>query len=203
MALNSRKFFPVATGEEFRDLMLAAAASPPGAPKPTALEKFKAEHPLAAIPLQTPTSLAEEQYNGVNAFIFTNEQGHKQAVRYLAVPPTVAHLTADEAAKQQPNFLFDEIRARLAKAPVTFELKVQLADPGDPITDATKAWPPERKTVTLGTLTIEKVVADSAQAEKELLFLPGRAPDGIEPSDDPMIRARDDAYAVSFARRSR
>ena len=54
MALNSRKFFPVATGEEFRDLMLAAAASPPGAPKPTALEKFKAEHPLAAIPLQRP-----------------------------------------------------------------------------------------------------------------------------------------------------
>lgn len=85
MALNSRKFFPVATGPEFRDLMLAAAASPPGAPKPTALEKFKAEHPLVAIPLQTPTSLAEEQYNGVNAFIFTNEQGHKQAVRYLAV----------------------------------------------------------------------------------------------------------------------
>jgi len=203
MVLNSRKFFPVATGSEFRDLMLAAAASPPGAPKPTALEQFKAAHPLAAIPLQTPTSLAEEQYNGVNAFIFTNEQGRKQAVRYLAVPPTVAHLTADEAAKQQPNFLFDEIRARLAKAPVTFELKVQLADPGDPITDATKAWPPERKTVTLGTLTIEKVVADSAQAEKELLFLPGRAPDGIEPSDDPMIRARDDAYAVSFARRSR
>jgi catalase len=52
-------------------------------------------------------------------------------------------------------------------------------------------------------LTIEKVVADSAQAEKDLLFLPGRTPDGIEPSDDPMIRVRDDAYAVSFARRSR
>ena len=203
MVLNSRKFFPVATGSEFRDLMLAAAASPPSAPKPTALEKFIAAHPLAAIPLQTPTSFAEEQYNGVNAFIFTNEQGLKQAVRYLAVPPTVAHLTADEAAKQQPNFLFDEIRARLAKAPVTFELKVQLADPGDPITDATKAWPAERKTVTLGTLTIEKVVADSAQAEKDLLFLPGQVPDGIEPSDDPMIRARNDAYAVSFARRSR
>ena len=61
----------------------------------------------------------------------------------------------------------------------------------------------ERKTVTLGTLTVERVVADSANAEKVLLFLPSQVPDGIEPSDDPMIKARDDAYAVSFGRRSR
>ena len=31
MVINSLKFFPVATGEEFRDLLLAIAASPPDA----------------------------------------------------------------------------------------------------------------------------------------------------------------------------
>jgi catalase len=202
MVMNSRKFFPVATGEEFRDLELAIVASPVGAPKPTALERFIATHPLVAVKVPTPASLAEEQYNGIDAFIFTNKEGVKQPVRYLAVPPKITHLTPDEAARQEPNFLFDEVRARLAKAPITFELKVQLAEPGDPVADATKAWPPERKLVTLGTFTIEKVVADSAGAERKLLFLPGMVTDGIEPSDDPLIQARDDAYAVSFSRRN-
>lgn len=203
MVLNSRKFFPVATGEEFRDLELAAAASPPGSPKPTALETFIVGHSLVAIPVATPESLAEEQYNGLNAFIFTNKAGVRQAVRYQVVPPQVVHLAPEDAIKRDPNFLFDEIRARIAQGPVIFQLKAQLANPDDPITDATKVWPAERRIITLGTLTIRKVAADSDKAQKELLFLPGQVTDGIEPSDDPLIQARDDAYAVSFARRSR
>jgi catalase len=123
-------------------------------------------------------------------------------VRYLVVPPKIVHLTPEEAAQQEPNFLFEEIRARLANAPVIFELQAQLAIPSDPITDATKPWPAERRVVVLGTLTIEKVVADSATAAKQLLFLPGNVTDGIEPSDDPLIEARDGAYAVSFSRRN-
>lgn len=203
MVLNSRKFFPVASGEEFRDLELAIAASEPGAAKPTALDSFIATHPLVAVPLETPASLAEEQYNGLNAFILTNSSGVKHAVRYLAVPAKIAHLTREEAALREPNFLFEEIRTRLGKGPVTFELKAQVASPEDPITDATKPWPADRRVVALGTLTIERVVADSAAAEKELLFLPGAVIEGIDPSEDPLIQARDDAYAVSFARRSR
>lgn len=203
MVLNSRLFFPVATGEEFRDLELAIAASPAGAPKPTALEQFIARHPLVAIPVQTPASLAEEQYNGLNAFIFTNKDGAKRALRYIAVPPKVTHLTAEQAVRQAPNFLFTEIRTRIAKAPVTFELKAQLAEPGDPITDATKAWPAEREVVTLGTLTITKVTPESTRVERQIVFLPGLVTDGIDPSEDPLIQARDSAYAVSFSRRSR
>src|SRR5215467_5668897 len=38
MVINSLKFFPVATGEDFRDLLLALAASPPDASKPTKFE---------------------------------------------------------------------------------------------------------------------------------------------------------------------
>ena len=63
---------------------------------------------------------------------------------------------------------------------MTFHLKAQLAEAGDPTNDATKAWPAERKTVDLGTLTIDKIVPDSAQAEKALLFLPGQLAEGIE-----------------------
>ena len=45
-------------------------------------------------------------------------------------------------------------------------------------------------------------LADSAAAEKPLLFMPGQLTDGIEQSDDPLVDVRDGAYAVSFSRRN-
>jgi catalase len=56
--------------------------------------------------------------------------------------------------------------------------------------------------VELGVLTIEKAVANSAEVQKQLLFLPGLLTDGIEQSDDPMIEVRNGAYAESFSRRN-
>jgi catalase len=44
--------------------------------------------------------------------------------------------------------------------------------------------------------------ADQEDAAKALLFLPTNPADGTEASNDPLIQARVDAYAVSFGRRS-
>jgi catalase len=96
----------------------------------------------------------------------------------------------------------EEIGPRLAKEPATFRVLAQLAEPGDPTNDATKPWPDDRKSVDLGALTVSKAVADSASAEKALLFMPNALTDGIEMSDDPLVNARVEAYAVSFGRRS-
>src|SRR5206468_397624 len=71
MVINSLKFFPVATGEDFRDLLLALAASPPEAAKPTKFEQFAASHPSVPAALAsaaTPDSFADEEYYGINAF---------------------------------------------------------------------------------------------------------------------------------------
>ena len=78
MVINSLKFFPVATGEDFRDLLLALAASPSDAPKPTKFEQFKASHPSVPAALataSTPDSFADEEYYGVDAFVFVNKAG--------------------------------------------------------------------------------------------------------------------------------
>lgn len=206
MVINSLKFFPVATGEEFRDLLLAAAASPPDAPKPTALDKFAAMHPKmgpAFASAQTPDSFADEEYNGVDAFVLVDKAGNRHAVRYRMVPEKLVHLDPAEAAKKSPNFLMEELPARLARGPVTFHLLAQLAGPGDSTKDPTQAWPADRKTVDLGVLRINKVAADNAEAQKALLFLPGQLTDGIEPSDDPLITLRDGAYGISFSQRNR
>jgi catalase len=205
MVIVSYKFFPVATGEEFRDLLLAAAASPPDAAKPTKLDQFVASHPAvpaAAATTATPDSFADEEYYGINAFVLVNQAGARQAVRYQMVPEHVVHLDPADAAKRPPNFLMDELPQRLKSHPVTFHLKAQLAGAGDQTKDPTQPWPADRKIVDLGVITIDKAVADSAEAEKPLLFLPGQLTDGIEPSDDPLIDVRNGAYAVSFSRRN-
>jgi catalase len=205
MVINSLKFFPVSSGADFRDLLLALAASPADASKPTKLDEFVASHPAVPAALATattPGSFADEEYHGIDAFVFVNKSGERHAVRYLMVPERAVHLDAADAAKQAPDFLMDELPPRLRRGPVTFHLKAQLAAPGDPTNDATKPWPADRKVVELGVLTIDKAVPDSAEAQKTLVFLPGQLTDGIEPSDDPLIDVRDGAYAVSFSRRS-
>ncbi|HVJ56055.1 MAG TPA: catalase family peroxidase [Aliidongia sp.] len=205
IVVNALKFFTVATPEDFRDLQLAAAASPPGSPQPTKLQEFFKSHPSvekANATLGIPDSFADEIYYGVDAFIFTDKAGKKQPFRYIIQPAQVVHLSKEDAAKQQPNYLVEELPTRLQKGPAIFHIKAQLAAPGDQTKDPTQPWPDDRKVVDLGVLTIDKVVPDSADAQKQLLFLPGNLTDGIEPSDDPLIAARDSSYAVSFGRRS-
>ena len=205
MVIVSFKFFPVATSEDFRDLLLALAASPPDAAKPTKFEQFAASHPsvpAAFATVATPDSFADEEYYGVNAFVFVDKAGARQAVRYQMTPERVVHLSASDAAKQPPNFLMDELPERLKRGPITFHLRAQLAAAGDSTKDPSVAWPEDRKVVDLGILTVDKAVPDSADAEKKLLFLPGQLTDGIQESDDPMIDIRTGAYALSFSRRN-
>jgi len=111
----------------------------------------------------TPDSFADEEYYGVNAFIFVNEKGERHAVRYVMAPERLVHLSAEEAAKQAQDFLIDELPARLSRGPVTFRLKAQLAAPGDSTKDASIPWPESNETVELGMLTITKSASDSSK----------------------------------------
>ncbi|GJD48416.1 Catalase-related peroxidase [Methylobacterium crusticola] len=201
---NSLKFFPVATPEEFRDLLQAAQAA--GGGNPASLQAFVAGHPAvpkASAAIATPSSLARQVYNGVNAFVLVDAAGKRTPFRYRFVPTAGADLLPpEEAGKRPPRFLMEELPARLAKAPVSFTVMAQLAGPGDSTRDATIPWPEDRRLVDLGTLTLTRAVPDSAAAEKALLFLPNNLPEGVEVSDDPLIDARVQTYAISFGRRS-
>jgi catalase len=206
MVMLAIKFFPVATGDEFRDLLVAISESPANAPKPTKLDQFIASHPkfpasFGSAP--TPDSFADQEYHGLDAFIFVDKAGHRRAVRYIMTPENVVQLSASEAARKAPDFLVDDLPQRIAKRPVVFHLKVQLAAAGDQTKDPSEPWSKRREVVELGVLTLDKPVADSLEAQKNLLFLPTSLTDGIELSDDrlPVIRAK--AYVLSFARRAK
>ena len=204
MVTNSFKFFPVGTGEDFRDLLQAIVASPPDAPKPTKLEQFFGSHPnapkaIGSLPI--PDSFADEEYHGIDAFIFVNKAGQRQAVRYVIAPERLVHITPEDASKRPPNYLFDDLAKRIEQKSLVFHLKAQLAEAGDQTKDASQPWPDDRRLVDLGVLTLTKVLPDSAAAEKKLLFLPTNLTPGIELSDDPLPGVRAAAYGVSFGRR--
>lgn len=203
---NSLKFFPVATGEEFRDLLVAITRSGPDAPKPTPVEQFMAAHPNAPKALataRTPSSFGRQVYHGVNAFVLVDAVGKRNPFRYRFVPLAGEEiLSADDAKARGPNYLVEEMPARLAREPVAFRVEAQIAQAGDSTKDSTIPWPDDRRFVDLGTLTLTKAVPDSQTAEKALLFMPNNLPDGVEVSDDPLIDARVQAYAISFGRRS-
>ncbi|MGY8679380.1 catalase family peroxidase [Bradyrhizobium sp. UFLA05-153] len=205
IVINSFKFFPVSTGEEFRDLLLALADSPPNATKPTKFEQFAVSHPsvpAAFSTVATPDSFVDEEYYGIDAFVFVNKAGERKAVRYQMLPENVVHLDKSDAAKRAPDFLMEELPERLKRGPVTFHFKAQLAAADDSTKDPTKPWPENRKVVELGVLTIDRATENSVEVQKRLLFLPGQLTDGIEQSDDPLIDIRNAAYAVSFSRRN-
>ena len=205
LVMHSYNGFPSATADEFRQLLIALAASGPNAPKPTPLEKFFETHPIAKTFLTAekpaPVSYATLPYFGVNSFKFTNAKGDSTFVRYQMVPEGGAqYLTKEQLAAAGPNYLVDEIRKRVGGSPVRMKLQVQLAEAGDKIDDPSIAWPDSRKIVELGEIEIDKADPDSDAAQRALLFMPTAVPAGIQPAD-PMINARSEAYAISFARR--
>jgi catalase len=198
--------FPVATPEDFLTFLNAVAASGADAPKPTPVETFLASHPAAKAfatdPKPAPVSFATLPFYGVNSFSFTNAKGESHYGRYRIIPVAGDHrLSPAEVEKATPNYLMDELPQRLAKGPVKFKISVQLAQDGDAITDGSIAWGDDHKEVALGTLTLTKVLANSATIEKQLAFSPLRLTGGIAPSADPVLLARPAAYAISLGRR--
>src|ERR1700744_2760483 len=89
MVIRAVKFFPVATGEQFRDLLVALSESPADAPKPTRLDQFAASHPTFPASFgsaPTPDTFADQEYHGINAFIFFDKAVPRRAVRYIMSP---------------------------------------------------------------------------------------------------------------------
>jgi catalase len=206
MVILAIKFFPVATAEEFRDLLVAISESPAGTPSPTKLDQFAASHPkfpasFGSAP--TPDSFADQEYHGIDAFVFVDKAGHRRAFRYILTPEESVGLTPEEAVRKPVDFLVDDLPQRIARRPVVFHLKAQLAADGDQTSDPSQPWPEDRKVVDLGVLTLDKPVADSLEAQKKLLFLPTHLTDGIELSDDRLPVIRSEVYALAFARRAR
>lgn len=195
-------YLPVRTPDAFIEMLRALA---PGPAQAWRLPLFLARHPKAAATLaanaralRLPRSYVTVPYFGIHAFKWVAADGSSRYVRYSWQPGTGDQRISRRAGKQGgPDYLGAELATRLAAGPASFTLHVQIAEDGDNPDDSSASWPSSRRVINVGTLNITAIIAEQGV----LVFDPTTITDGIELSDDPILRFRAPAYSVSVQNR--
>jgi catalase len=192
--------FAVSTPQAFYELLLASASK-----DPEAMQTFAAAHPeFAAFGAWAKSgpwtgSYAEERYNGLNSFVFTDSSGAEHWVRWSLLPAAQpVSVSPNDLAKRGPDFLEQEIAERVRGGPQRWTMVVTVADPGDPTADPSRAWPENRRAVDVGTLTVQQIEPERDGPCRDINFDPTVLPSGMRTSDDPFPAARSSAYAKSY-----
>lgn len=193
--------FPAGTPEKFRDLLRAQHEGP------EATEAYLAVHPdvaaageVLATVGKPPLSWATVVFNSINAFRLVNADGEGRWVRWQLRPAAGEHTLPEEDWETvDRDYLMTGI---LDELPVRYRVLVQLAADGDQTTDPSQAWPADREWADLGVIEITGRDETRETGDDILVHDPMRLVDGIEPSDDPILRIRPYVYAESVRRRS-
>jgi catalase len=211
LVLISAPMFVAKTPAQFLALLQSRAPDPAtGKPNDEKVKAFVQANPettlqakyLTGRPL--PASYTDASYFAIHTFYFTNAEGARKAARWLIKPVDGGATLTDEEAKAKPDdFYAEALKTRLAAKPAAFDFSLQFAEAGDDLLNPTVAWPETRAAVPVGRLTV-KAIAEGAALEncQTGIFNPLQLPDGIEPSDDPILLVRAAAYAVSLGRRN-
>jgi catalase len=204
-AMLNLPVFPDSSAQGFYDRLLASKVVPStGKPDPAAMSAFLAAHPetaaaMTVIKAHPPTpGFADSTYSGLNTFYFVNDSGMRTPVRWSFVPEQQALA----AQKDTDNGLFDALVRQMRGGPLTWRLMLTVGSKDDPMRDPTLPWPPDRRTIDAGTLTLTTIETEAAGNARDINFDPLVLPDGIEPSDDPLLSARSAVYAASYRART-
>jgi catalase len=210
VAVTASRFF-ARTPEQFLEFNRALAPGPGGRPRPKPLPMlwYLARHPKAAsvvadlrklVPIP---SYARRRYNALHAFRWVDTDGAARYVRYSWIPEEgEATISTEEAKARPPDYLRLDVEERLnGGRPIRFRLELQIAADGDPLDDPRVAWPDDRERVAAGTLELTRLDTTRERDGDVLVFDPTRVTDGIELSDDQILRFRPKAYGVSVERR--
>ncbi len=204
-AMLNLPVFPDNSPRGFYDRLLASKpVAGTGQPDPAAMKAFLATHPetaaaMAIIKKHPPTDgFADSTFRGLNTFFFINAAGTRTPVRWSLVPQQ----TASAPQTGDANGLFGALIRQLRAGPLRWQLLLTVANPGDPLNDATLPWPDDRRSVDVGMLTLTTVATEAPGNARDINFDPLTLPDGIEASDDPLLSARSNVYAASYRART-
>jgi catalase len=202
-AMINLPVFPVNSPQAFYDQLLASKPVPgTGAPDPAAMAAFLATYPataaaMAVINAHPPTpGFADSTFSSLNTFYFVNGS-NRTPVRWSFVPRQKALLPGGAGA----DILFDPLVRQLKLGPLQWDLHLTVGTDKDPL-DPTLPWPADRRMVDAGTLVLDSVQTEQAGNARDINFDPLVLPDGIEPSDDPLLSTRSAVYAASYRARS-
>jgi catalase len=156
-AMVDPPIFPVSTPQAFYELLLASASK-----DPNAMKTFAAAHPeIAAFGAWSKSapwtgSYAEDRFNSLNSFIFTDSSGAEHAVRWSLLPAAQpVSVSPDDLAKRGPDFLEQEITERVLGGPLRWTMVLTIAV-GRSTADE-QAWPADRRVVEVGTLIVQRI----------------------------------------------
>jgi catalase len=181
--------------------------------KPLTLPLFLVRHPgvLATVvasarakAISSPATFAEVTFYPIHAYGWLDAEGKRTWVRYVFR----ATATKDDRLEQTfsgEDRLGDEMAARLGRGPVTHEVWVQVAGEGHDPHRATSVWSGARELLA-GRIVVTAPVDDpegGPMTSAPTVFDPTRVVDGIELSDDPILRYRAGAYSESVSRRTK
>lgn len=214
-AMVSLPVFLVREPEALYEILVAQQPDPQThKPDPKKMEAFLARHPgtveaFKIIQSHPPASGFESTtFNSLNAFRFVDASGASIPVRWSLVPlqPFAAAntTTADHVPtfSGDKNYLFDALIASIHQRPLEWRLTITVGQPGDATDDASIPWPSGREQVDVGTLTLDSIESDDTSPARVINFDPLVLPQGMEPSDDPLLSARSAVYSQSFTRRA-
>jgi catalase len=211
VAVSAGRFF-ARTPEEFIEFNRAIRSAGGGRPRPDPIRMlwYLARHPKAAPAVRALRevkpipSYARCRYNSLHAFRWIDADGNSRDVRYSWIPEEGdGTISTVEAKSRAPDYLRRDVEQRFAAGkPVRFGLELQLAAEQDPLDDPRIAWPSDRERVAAGTLELTALDTQRERDGDVLVFDPTRVTDGIELTDDPILRFRPKAYSVSVERRS-
>lgn len=201
--------FGAAQPQTFLDLMLATRPDPAtGKPDPEKIKAFKAAHPdnLAQADYlaqhNPPASYANSSYWGIHTFKFVDAQGKVTLVRWRFVPQDGEKRLSDEEMKTAgANFLETALIKRVQQGAARWDMMVSIGEPGDAEDNPTVQWPENRRQIKAGTLSITQAMPQAGAECERINFDPMVMADGIAPTNDPVLRFRSPAYAVSFGKR--
>ena len=200
--------FLARTPDDFVRLTTALKPALFGKPNPLKVLLYLLSRPSAfrafwaIMTMRAPASFADVRFNGIHTYFLVADAGERRPFRYHWAPHVgAAVLSARTEKTLPPQYLLHELRSRLAASPLRWDLVLQFPEPGDPLDDATRRWPDDRRTLVAGTLTVDRVEEDQ-RAHESLVFDPTGVVPGVELSGDPLLCFRSQVYAESRHRRT-
>lgn len=210
LVMLSQLLFPARTPE----ILLAAITAvrtghPGGGLDMSRLNAFLAQHPESAHVLQmraskrAPANFANADFHAIHVFRYLDADDQVTNVRCHWLPQDgVKGQDVAVLAAKSKEVLLDEFDERLAAGPVAYTLVLEIAEPGDPLDDVTALWPEGRRTVEIGSLSVEAPTTLEELGDPVMNHDPTQLTDGIEANDDPILAARRGVYEASVAYRT-
>jgi catalase len=199
-AMIDAPVFAAPTPQAFFEFLTASSSR-----DPNAFKEYSSAHPEILTFIEwvkghsRTESWTENRFNSLDSFVFIDKSGAKNVVRWSFIPSAgPVTISSEELAKRDPDFLEEDIIQRVGTAPQRWNLVITVANPGDPTSDPTRAWPADRRTENVGTLTVRQIELEVDGPCRDINFDPSVLPAGMTTSDDPFPAARSAAYRVSY-----